>query len=50
MTKPHPTSIRLTEETKRRLKKFADAKRWSLNQLIQYVLEEWLKFQERGKK
>lgn len=48
--KPHPTSIRLTEETKQRLKRFADAKRWSLNKLIEYVLEEWLAFQARDKK
>lgn len=50
MSKPHPTSIRLTDETKRKLKAYADTRRWSLNKLIEYILEEWLKFQERGKK
>jgi predicted transcriptional regulator len=46
---PHPTSIRLSSQLKDALKRMAKERRWSLNTLIQQVLEAWVR-KEEGRK
>lgn len=43
----YPTSIRLTERDKKRLRKFADRERYSLAGLIQMILKQWLEIKEK---
>jgi hypothetical protein len=43
----YPTSIRLTERDKKRLRKFADRERYSLTGLIQMILKQWLEIKEK---
>jgi hypothetical protein len=48
MARPeYPTSIRLTVIDKRRLRKYAEKSKRSLAGLIQMILLEWLKEQEK---
>ncbi len=48
MARPeYPTSIRLTLPDKRRLRKYANASKRSLAGLIQMILLDWLREQEK---
>jgi predicted DNA-binding protein len=42
----HPTSIRLSTELKRALKREAQARRWGVAELIQEILKGWLSKQK----
>lgn len=45
-----PFSIRLPLTVKASLEEIADSKRWSMNSLINYVLTEYIKEQNKDKK
>ncbi len=47
MTTNHPTSISLSTETKRRLKEFSVKRGWPISRLVQYIINEWLDFQNK---
>lgn len=50
MPENYPTSISITPETKRKLKEFSQARGWPMSRLIEYIVLEWLKYQETKKK
>ena len=50
MAKGHPTSVRFSDEIKARLKRYALPRGWPVAKLIEFIVKQWLDFQEKAEK
>lgn len=50
MAKSNPTSVRFSNETKAKLKRYAHPRGWAISRLIEFIVNQWLDFQDKQDK
>ncbi len=42
----YPTSVSLSPEVRKKLKAYGQPRGWAVSRLCEYIINEWLKYQE----